>query len=96
MRHQPVEGGTLKVIRFQRFINDVCKLSHRHLEHLVPCHGQVNRIVRINAIGVRQGQQFAVAAISMQMRRDDTRLFGLPQQYRARTITKNNDRSAIG
>ena len=54
MWHQPVERGAFKVICFKRLIDNVRKLGHRHLEHLVTRHGQVDGAVRINAIGVRQ------------------------------------------
>lgn len=68
MRYQPVQRRTLKIIRRQRLINNVRQLGDRHFEHFVTGHRQMNRIFRIDAIGIRQGQQFAIAAVGMQMR----------------------------
>lgn len=42
MRNQPVQLRTVKIIRRQRLINDVRKLSYRDLEDFVACHSQMN------------------------------------------------------
>ena len=96
MRYQPVQRRTVEIIGFQRFINDVRKLGHRDFKYFVTRHRQMNRVFWVHAIGVRQRQQFAIATVSVQMRGENAWLFRCAQYNRARPITENDDRSAIG
>lgn len=42
MRNQPVQLGTVKIICFQRLINDVRQFRYRDLEDFVARHRQMN------------------------------------------------------
>ena len=72
------------------------QFGHRNLKDFITRHRQIDRVFRFDAIGIRQRQQFAVAPIRMQMRRDNARLFRSAQHNGASAIAKNNDGSAIG
>lgn len=96
MRYQPVQRRTVEIIGFQRFINDVRKLGHRDFKYFVTRHRQMNRVFWVHAIGVRQRQQFAIATVGVQMRGENARSSDALQYNRARPITENDDRSAIG
>jgi hypothetical protein len=43
----PASQRCAQIIRFQRFIDDVRQLGHRHFEDFVTRHRQENRIFRI-------------------------------------------------
>ncbi len=75
MRHQPVEHFAIEIISLEGFVNDMRQLGYRHLEHFVAGHGEIGWLVLVGAILVRQRQQLTVAAVGVQMRRDDALLF---------------------
>ncbi|STD43761.1 Uncharacterised protein [Edwardsiella tarda] len=94
MRHQPVEILAGQLIRLQGFIDDVSQLGHRHLKDLVASHGQVSLILGMTR-AIRQGQQLAIAAIGMNVRREDPRLLGGAENHGTRPITKQDHRATI-
>ncbi|MNP68927.1 hypothetical protein D3C76_1649530 [compost metagenome] len=65
MRYQPVQSRALQIVRFQRFVDNMGQFCYRNLEHFIACHRQVNGVIRIDTIGIRQRQQFAITSISM-------------------------------
>ncbi|MOA28658.1 hypothetical protein D3C78_1496160 [compost metagenome] len=95
VRHQPVQRAAIQIIGLQRFINDVSQFGNRNLEDFITRHSDIGRLVLILTILERQGQQTAVAAVGVQMGRQNARLFRSPQQHRACAITKQNDSAAI-